>query len=74
MHHYDGANRFPGLALCAKTGTAERGDGTSNAWFAGFLLDEAHPYAFVVLIEQGGGGLQAAGGAANEILQYAVGR
>ncbi len=74
VHHYDGANRFPGLALCAKTGTAERGDGTSNAWFAGFLLDEEHPYAFVVLIEQGGGGLQAAGGAANEILQYAVGR
>ncbi len=72
VSHYDGANRFPGLSLCAKTGTAERGDGTSNAWFAGFLLDEEHPYAFVVLIEQGGGGLQAAGGAANEILQYAV--
>lgn len=72
VDHYDGPSRFPGLALCAKTGTAERGDGTSNAWFTGFLLDEEHPYAFVVLIEQGGGGLQAAGSAANEILQYAV--
>ena len=72
--HYDGANRFPGLSLCAKTGTGERGDGTSNAWFTGFLLDEDHPYAFVVLIEQGGSGLQAAGSAANEILHYAVNR
>ena len=44
--HY-GTNRFPGLNLCAKTGTAEVGDGTSHAWFTGFLLDDAHPYAFV---------------------------
>ncbi len=71
--HYGGEERFPGLRLCAKTGTAELGDGSSHAWFTGFLLDEEHPYAFVVLIERGGGGLQAAGAAANEILQFAVG-
>lgn len=70
--HYGGENRFPGLRLCAKTGTAELGDGTSHAWFAGFLSDEAHPYAFVVLIEQGGGGLSAAGTLANTLLQAAV--
>ncbi len=74
IHHYGGEGSFPGLSLCAKTGTAELGDGTSHAWFTGFLLDEDHPYAFVVLIEQGGGGLQAAGSAANQILQYAVKR
>lgn len=73
VHSY-GEYRFPGLALCAKTGTAERGDGSSNAWFVGFLADEEHPYAFVVMIERGGGGLGAAGSAANEILQFAVNR
>ena len=72
--HYGGESNFPGLKLCAKTGTAELGDGTSHAWFAGFLQDEAHPYAFVVMIEQGGGGLSAAGSLANTLLQAAVRR
>lgn len=72
--HYEGDTNFPGLSLCAKTGTAELGDGTSHAWFTGFLLDEQHPYAFVVFIERGGGGLSQAGAAANQILQYAVNR
>ena len=79
LMHYNVVNgygeyRFPGLALCAKTGTAERGDGSSNAWFVGFLADEEHPYAFVVMIERGGSGLGAAGSAANDILQFAVNR
>lgn len=69
--HY-GTNTFPGLDLCAKTGTAEVGDGTSHAWFTGFLLDSAHPYAFVVLVENGGGGLSVAGSVANTVLQAAV--
>ncbi len=67
-----GASRFPGLSLCAKTGTAERGDGTSNAWFVGFLNDSDHPYAVTVCIEKGGGGLANAGPVANAILQAAV--
>ena len=62
-----------GVILLAKTGTAELGDGTSHAWFAGFLDDEAHPYAFVVLVERGGGGLTNAGAVANTVLQAAVG-
>ena len=70
-YHY-GTDTFPGLRMCAKTGTAELGDGTSHAWFTGFLDDEEHPYAFVVLIEQGGSGLTVAGDAANKILQKAV--
>ncbi len=72
VSHYDGGNNFPGLNLCAKTGTAELGDGSSHAWFVGYLLDEQHPYAFVVLVENGGGGLAAAGPVANAVLQKAV--
>ncbi|MBR5342987.1 MAG: penicillin-binding protein [Oscillospiraceae bacterium] len=72
VSHYDGANAFPGLSLCAKTGTAELGDGSSHAWFVGYLLDGQHPYAFVVLVENGGGGLYAAGPVANTLLQAAV--
>ncbi|MBR5095200.1 MAG: penicillin-binding protein [Oscillospiraceae bacterium] len=72
VHHYEGDVNFPGLPLCAKTGTAELGDGTSHAWFTGFLLDDEHPYAFVVFVEQGGGGLTVAGAAANKILQFAI--
>ena len=52
--------------------TAEVGDGTSHAWFTGFLLDDAHPYAFVVLVENAGGGLTNAGAVANTVLQAAV--
>lgn len=70
--HYGGEDNFPGLNLSAKTGTAELGDGTSHAWFAGFLNDTEHPYAFVVFIEQGGGGLSAAGSLANTLLQAAI--
>ena len=69
--HY-GAWNFPGLNLCAKTGTAEVGDGTSHAWFTGFLLDEAHPYAFVVIVENAGAGITAAAPVANTVLQAAV--
>lgn len=67
--HY-GQSRFPGLDLCAKSGTAEIGDGTSHAWFAGYLQSGA-PLAFAVVIERGGGGLSQAGTAANTILQTA---
>ena len=33
-----GASRFPNMDICAKSGTAEVGEGqTPHAWFAGFL-------------------------------------
>ena len=71
-YHY-GTDRFPGLNVSAKTGTAETGNGLEpHAWFAGFLNDEAHPYAFVVMIEHGGSGLGSAGAVANTVLQEAV--
>ena len=72
VEHYGGDEAFPGLALCAKTGTAELGDGTTHAWFTGFLADEEHPYAFVVLVERGGGGMTVASPIANTLLQAAV--
>ena len=41
-----GQDRFPGMDICAKSGTAEVGaDKSPNAWFTGFLRDEATPYA-----------------------------
>ena len=69
-----GADRFPDNT-CAKSGTAEVGGGlTPNAWFAGFIDDADHPYAFIVLVENGGGGSSVAGSVASEVLQAAVDR
>lgn len=70
--HYEADTNFPGLPICAKTGTAELGDGSSHSWFVGFLDDEAHPYAFVTLVERGGFGLSKAGRITNVVLQWAV--
>lgn len=68
-----GNSTFPGLDISAKTGTAEVGNGKeAHGWFVGFLNDEEHPYAFAVLVENGGSGLRAAGGVANAVLQAAV--
>lgn len=69
-----GAWNFPGLNLCAKSGTAETGSGTSHAWFVGFLDDPDRPYAFTVILENAGGGLTNAGPVANALLQAAVSR
>ena len=52
-----GAGNFPGLTVCAKSGTSQLGGGkTSNAMFAGFVADEAYPLAFIVVVENGGYG------------------
>ena len=68
-----GADRFPGMDICAKSGTAEVGEGqTPHAWFAGFLRGEETPYAFVVLVENGGGGSSVAGTVAARVLDVIV--
>lgn len=72
ISHYEGEVNFPGLTLCAKTGTAENANGTDHSWFVGFLQDVEHPYAFVSLVENGGFGLWTSGIMMNEILQYMV--
>lgn len=68
-----GSDNFPGLELHAKTGTAEVGDGTTHAWFAGFISNADAPLAFVVLVESGGGGYSVASPIANTVLQQAIG-
>ena len=67
-----GQSQFGSLAVCAKSGTAEVGTGSPHAWFAGFLNDSEHPLAFVVLVENGGGGASTAGPIAAKVLQQAV--
>ena len=54
--HYGDWN-FPGLSVCAKTGTGEIGEGIKpNAMLAGFVKDEAYPLAFIVFVENAGYG------------------
>lgn len=68
-----GTKRFPNMELCAKSGTAEVGEGQEpHAWFAGFLKNEETPYAFVVLVENGGGGNSVAGTVAGRVLNLMV--
>lgn len=68
-----GTSRFPNMDLCAKSGTAEVGEGKSpHAWFVGFLRNEDAPYAFVVLVENGGGGSSVAGSVAAKVLDPIV--
>lgn len=68
-----GASRFPNMDICAKSGTAEVGEGkTPHAWFTGFLRNEDAPYAFVVLVENGGGGSSVAGTVAGKVLDVIV--
>ena len=53
-----GAGNFPGFQkVCGKSGTSELGGGKkSNAMFAGFILDEQYPLAFMAVIENAGYG------------------
>ena len=68
-----GTGRFPNMDICAKSGTAEVGEGkTPHAWFTGFLRNEDAPYAFVVLVENGGGGSSVAGTVAGKVLDVIV--
>ena len=67
-------NAFPGLAVAGKTGTAEVDGQRPHSWFVGFLDDPHNPLAFVVVVENSGFGLTAAGAVANTVLQAAVSR
>lgn len=52
-----GAENFPGLSVCAKSGTGEvGGDKRPNAMFAGFVSDTDLPLAFIAFVENGGYG------------------
>ena len=64
-----GADNFPGLTVCAKSGTAEvGGEKKPNAMFAGFIADEEYPLAFIVAIEDAGSGRQTCVPILSEVL------
>jgi len=58
-----------GLTIAGKTGTAETGGGQADhAWFAGYAPAEQPRVAFVVVLEHGGGGSDAAAPIARKLL------
>lgn len=65
-----GDGNFPsGMEFCAKTGTAELdGDKKSHAWFVGFTRNEKYPYAFAVVVQNGGGGYAVARPIASKVM------
>ena len=73
IDHY-GESKYKGLNLCAKSGTAQIDSDESHniAWFVGFMDDSEHPYAFVVVIENGNSGSQTAGPVAKRVLTKLV--
>jgi penicillin-binding protein 2 len=50
------AARQKNWEVYGKTGTAQNSHGEDHAWFIGFSLDDAFPYSWAVLLENGGGG------------------
>lgn len=61
---------FPGLTVCAKTGTGETGPDTQpNAWMVGFSLDDDAPLAFAVVVEDSGYGYSQAGPIAVDMME-----
>lgn len=67
-----GKYRFPNLEVCAKSGTAEVGEGrVPHAEFVGFTKDEDLPLAFVVVVENGGAGSKKAADVAGAVLRAA---
>ena len=59
---------FPGMNVCAKTGTAEVAGSNHNAMLAGFVMDEEYPLAFVVCVQDAGYGRAVALPIASKVL------
>ncbi len=70
VSNYYGDYRFPSdMQVAAKTGTAEVGDDKEpNSWIIGFSQNEDTPYAFSIVVEEGGFGIGAAGTIAANLL------
>lgn len=69
VKNYYSDNKFPGLEMCGKTGSAEVSNGKSHAWFVGFSNKKGFPYAIVVCLENGGLGYTHAIPVANRVMQ-----
>lgn len=69
-----GDGLFPNMKVCAKTGTAEVGNGKKpNCWMVGFSSDEKTPYAFAVVVENENSSLGSAGQLASVLMKQAAG-
>lgn len=60
---------FEGMDMYAKSGTAESGAESPDAWFVGFTDDEDAPYAFVVWVKEGGFGSEVAAPIAARVIR-----
>ena len=60
---------FEGMDMYAKSGTAESGEESPDAWFVGFTGDEDAPYAFVVWVKGGGFGSEVAAPIAARVIR-----
>ena len=69
--HY-GDYSFAGLPACAKTGTAEVGEGEPNAWVTGYIDSEEYPLAFAVVVEHGGWGFGTTSPIISAVLEAAT--
>ena len=67
-----GAEKFPGLIVGAKTGTAEVEGQKPNAMLAGFVADPEMPLAFMVCVEDAGYGKTVCVPIASQVLDVAT--
>ena len=66
--------QIPGVAVAGKTGTAERGDGTNNAWFIAFAPADDPQIAIAAVVEETSGqGGQIAAPIAKRVLEVLLG-
>lgn len=64
---------FPGLQVCAKTGTGEVGNGRQpNCWMVGFSANEKTPLAFAVVVENASSSISTAGRVASSLMTAAA--
>ena len=68
-----GDGLFPGLNVCAKTGTAEVGGGKKpNCWMVGYSLNTDTPLAFAVVVEEQSYSIRSAGKVASSVMKAAA--
>ena len=68
-----GDSLFPGLEVCAKTGTAEVDGADPTCWMVGFSSNQATPLAFVVMVENSSSGsIASAGKIASSVMTAAA--
>lgn len=68
-----GAENFPDVTVCAKSGTAEKdGEAASDALFTGFIDDPRYPLAFIVVVQEGGYGSSTCTPIISRVLQICM--